>query len=68
MHHRLFVPALVILQPIPHLIECLRHARNVSVPEDSKHSAEQLLPRPVAFGVLNGEETDERLCHGQPFR
>jgi hypothetical protein len=43
----------------------LSHARHVSVAEDSKHPAEKLIPAPIALAVLNRQETDERLSHGQ---
>ncbi|CAM5681362.1 hypothetical protein SVIOM74S_07859 [Streptomyces violarus] len=65
VHHGLFVAALVVRHRVGVFQERLADAGDVAVAEDAPGGADEPLPDAVAFGVLGGEETDQRLRDGQ---
>ena len=67
MDHRLFVAKQLVPQPGV-LLERLSYARNVSVPENSQASPEELELFSVSFGKLIFQESNSGLSRGQTYR
>ena len=65
VHHRLLVAALVVAQPIAHLIERLADAGDVAVAEDAEDAGKERLPPAVALAELDAQEPHQRLRHRQ---
>ncbi len=65
VHHGLLVAALVEGHLVAVLDEGLAEPGHVAVAEDAPGRGDQPLPYAVAFGVLGGQEADQRLRDGQ---
>ena len=66
MNHRLLVSDEHISQSIACGEQTFSDAGDVAMTEDPKHSGEEAALDLVPLDVLDGQELDERLAHGQP--
>ena len=64
--HGLLVPRQVVGEVRLGLLDRLRHAADVAVPEDAPHAREESVLDGVALDMLDGQVIDERLAHGEP--
>ena len=62
MHHRLFIPGLVIAK-IGHLLEGLTDARHIPMPKNPKTAREKRLFLAIPLHLLIYQEGDDRLGH-----
>jgi hypothetical protein len=68
VHHRLLVAALVVSQPILHLMERLANSGDIAMAEDAEHTGEKRLAQAITLAVLDAQKPHERLRHRQSNR